>query len=1599
MEYLGGASNLYGGFTGLINLPLLLTELGPLKQNSAIKQEQPIPKGVKSPHFFGSKMNLSFIFALAYSAIVSIGADTENFLLGCAAGVCCGVASVLAFCAMTGVGVGEHRRNRAFYRAVARPTWCRGTLSAHARETKFNMLMADRDNRVHNLKIAVVLAHTLGIFGLTVTVIQLLKGDVFPLCVGSTLTGLQACVWQRKLTVDGDVENNPGPRGRGGRGGRGAGRGRGHGATGRGGRGGGTPQPSNDTVYTSDAVDLGFFSQLLVDVVKPLPGESCVDVVVRTITNVAVGAPIDKPLGTDTIPNASIEEMKALTKYGSYMEMWSTMTRAVHSENGHAIRLDYLRIQNNRLFATVHDELAVSNYVVCYSASTPTVDEAHWVIGRKRNGIVTTPFQTVVPDDWAAPLVTLHARLMDGSPDYDGTDIPGPYTYEIVAQNAGGTQVVGEIETQTPPTPLLDATSSTTDDVHILNATPADDLYCAARSDDYRADDPLTEDTGPTSTTLTAGTKIMQQQLIVGPIPPPVALEAELATGTEMRLSTFPPVRATVIWRPSHGVVFDDHKHEIEARRLQNTLCECFTYPLCEHSHGNIYVQADPNNTLVVRELFARNAVRFIAPSGNDALQLGDRVVNARTQRTYGVRGGPFSVFRVHAESAHVNFRSGCKAVGCAIVGAIESWCTPRAIRMMRDAHMHIGTSFQDNVCRRIGNLWPKLQLRTLVGECQRIHPTRQLETNFDDVYPTFSHRILAKIGSAFHKHVCLGIGARWPKFVMQACRLPPPTDRPVTVASTGTVTHVTPVNANLLQCEPILDCCPSRRFLFGLTLPNNVREIFCRDSATTILKCIALVGVLRMTYALFCKFCGPKRPRFGGSLSGWQFVTPTRLQTVLLALGSASYTVVEPEFEEAIRKFIGPAALPGAVKSMLRRAALIDNGDQVTARGLLVRAAVESDYGFKIHKETVNYLIRIATRTSTMYPGAAKKTVNAETAILARPRGRLIAGPNQDCYWCDLPYEGNGKFHGRMCPHHYNMLMKNSYPRADTIDALLASENGHSDRTILAGYNGPVVSMPEFKPLKGGMTFFPLEKMFSATVKARIEKYMVSPKEVVSSKTVVALGYSIATQGVTTIAKGNAAIAQALVCRVGQIPRMEPKQYAFDLGLQLLRRLTFARGVCPMSFQQWLATVRRQNDMMKAFVEIETMGGTEVWVRKHEKPEWKAFVKQEKIPAGESVQKPRIIQAPPDAVHVILGRKMKTILHVLSDEWTWNSSIFYAGCARPHELHLWLARLAKLTNYQFLCIDYKMFDCTHSNMSFEMVEAIYAEIVNLDAADRKLLRNLRIPRGRAQDIKYKAPKEMNGSGRPDTSLLNIVNSVTALAVMCTVVITGKEVADITVEDVMNHKRFWLLAASGDDSVVALPKSIYLNGVQRHIHVDKALVERTIGAFGFDAAADKVNIYDDFSDVVFLGHRPYPVGNGNGGKEWFWGPTLGRRLYKHHHMLNPTGDVRAWLHGVAQMEVINYPHVPILYDMASNVCTQFTGQKVNPFYDKEAAYKASFISDDLIPPPYDNITIEHVERVYGMAPGDVRSCISALGSVPQAVDHQALYRCLEVDDL
>lgn len=996
-----------------------------------------------------------------------------------------------------------------------------------------------------------------------------------------------------------------------------------------------------------------------------------------------------------------------------------------------------------------------------------------------------------------------------------------------------------------------------------------------------------------------------------------------------------PPVG--VPWRPQDHTVQCEQKLRISLKEQRGEVCYCASYPLCRHCHRGLIVFGDHT----FREAFV---------AGNQKLRslLQGNLLFGLEPTTRLVEERPTSAIAVvlGTQAAYIDHK------GKAVDGHYS----------FHQLNPQIPASYRRLSWRQQALLRPKSSMIVGAGLLVAVipHITQTVARHFSNPFATmpalrFIDRFIGVLASFYKLYIASAM------------------------VQISAADHI----GRSIAGEPINTVC-KRAPLKALTTVANSRWYLAGAAVL-----LFLYGIWR--YELKPMLTGRKTLITHEMDHGWAQNDVYFSDSILLATGQCDRTrIVQPNCEAEIQElYPDPSTIRVIRKCMITKAT-----DPVTIRHMISMGSSKEQFCTHVNPDAISVAVQQLMKISSQYPGAARP--------FPPLTGKLENNVNNPCLYCTAGYRYGGrseKFKNRICPHHREMIYNAKAPSADTPEALLAMEGiPHETGKPI----GPLVTVGRDLPLPE-METVPLSKMFKKKAKLYSEKF-VDPSLVSEPKSGLLVGYGFAKAPVMTAARGQPIAYKALLARVGRPARNHAQQVAFDKAMMYFNLMFHdVVPVEPMPTKDWISSIRRKKDMEDVIAQMDIEG----LPKDFKKPVWKAHIKMEKSCATEwngtsmvpiKSFKPRLIQAPPDWVHVMLGPYVKTALHMLEKRWGCEDPIFYAGCAKPHQLQHWLERATKCVDHWFVTLDYKMFDCTHSETSFDFAEAVYRKFVEPTEFSDEILKNIRIPAGytagpgtdKSNRIKYTAPKEMNGSGRPDTSLVNIVNSVAALTTMCATILSGKEIGDLNITDYQDAMDVCLIAAAGDDSVVVIPKTFH----GKPVAVTPQKIDKSIGAFGFDAPEDKATILPDFQGMVFLGHMPYPVGG-----QWYWGPTLGRRCYKHHTMLNPHGDVRAWLHGVAKMEALCYPHVPILSDLANKTLAQLKGHKINVYSPSDIAYKAAFSGPGFTPPKYDASTVSYVESFYHLTPGSIADFISGLPPLPALLNHPVIDALLAIDEL
>lgn len=441
------------------------------------------------------------------------------------------------------------------------------------------------------------------------------------------------------------------------------------------------------------------------------------------------------------------------------------------------------------------------------------------------------------------------------------------------------------------------------------------------------------------------------------------------------------------------------------------------------------------------------------------------------------------------------------------------------------------------------------------------------------------------------------------------------------------------------------------------------------------------------------------------------------------------------------------------------------------------------------------------------------------------------------------------------------------------------------------------------------------------------------------------------------------------------------------------------------MSDEDWLASMpsRRRRALRRAQQVYATTG----WKRAFAK--FKAFVKTELLPGFSKgpYDEPyrmtemldRLIQGPNDVGHVIAGPYLKPLVAKLKEAWGHDSALFY-GSACPEKLHAWLQRYV-VGEALYFWSDFSMFDCTHTDETWAFMEKLYWQSGIKDSDFWAVMRAWRRPAGTIGPFRYQA-STMNASGRDDTALANgVLNGFATFLSACASYLE-KPLAQLTVDDVRECRKFITLSVCGDDTLGRVPIGTDRQSFER-------LMNYNLRLFGF---VPKLCTSYRLEDCVYLGMRPYPTASG-----WLWGKTIGRATYKLGWVIKKgDNDLMATMTGVADMHVKCSRHVPVLYDLAAKIVELRKGAKRNPpEVDLNRPWEWININQQV---DYDETTIASVARAYTTRslPGNVRDPdvdvyvtsrdvldliehIRAIKSLPCVVDHWLWRRMVTTDDL
>lgn len=391
---------------------------------------------------------------------------------------------------------------------------------------------------------------------------------------------------------------------------------------------------------------------------------------------------------------------------------------------------------------------------------------------------------------------------------------------------------------------------------------------------------------------------------------------------------------------------------------------------------------------------------------------------------------------------------------------------------------------------------------------------------------------------------------------------------------------------------------------------------------------------------------------------------------------------------------------------------------------------------------------------------------------------------------------------------------------------------------------------------------------------------------------------------------------------------------------------------VYPMSRWDWIKSMkgRRRRVLVRADKQLQERGELSPLVDLIS-----PFGKTENLPyftvkngciyGGTVEYVPRLIQAPHDETHLIAGPYLKELTHAVKSVFHHENWLFYASVA-PEQLDQWLRSVAGHSSYFWS--DYSAFDATWSRQSWDMIETIYRRVIK-DATPEfwRVLDIWRTPHGKVRcrkdecTIEYQSD-EANASGRDDTAVANALFNALALAFSITAAIFGVSVGDVTEQQLIAASKQVRIAVVGDDSLVAFLFDCRPIAAQ---------IQRNLETFGLNVKANtSLNLWD----VTFLGCMPYPAGG-----DLFWGPTIGRRMYKAFWKADRTGHLTAWARGVAQQLAMNQ-HVPFLCEVGERVFQLTSGHPVTDLSDQDKPWTGRTLPTQR----WDSTTVEWLSRRY-----------------------------------
>lgn len=481
-----------------------------------------------------------------------------------------------------------------------------------------------------------------------------------------------------------------------------------------------------------------------------------------------------------------------------------------------------------------------------------------------------------------------------------------------------------------------------------------------------------------------------------------------------------------------------------------------------------------------------------------------------------------------------------------------------------------------------------------------------------------------------------------------------------------------------------------------------------------------------------------------------------------------------------------------------------------------------------------------------------------------------------------------------------------------------------------------------------------------------------------------------------TVFQRGAESMYNGLRCRTyREVPARPP--VVLDV-MRMVRDAIFShvpRSAVPkMDMEEWFRQQRRELPMRKAAWELRTEGWDERDLL------CKPFIKSEFQKTG---AKPRPIYTLSDKTQVTVGPWTLPLMEFFREHLGPGQLIQYCGCNTPADNRRVLREIEEgLAGGKMVWLnDFTCFETTQDKQTMSCVRELYRAVWAGHDDDRERCMDWwEAPRFKARSGSHvfsgQLP-EMMCSGRSDTaitnSLLNAIATATAhAAATLGVGIEGllRWHPSVVKRALSGYKMYFV----GDDSIVVGPKAR-----SHHQMGYTARVERAYAEMGFCCKLEEKH---ELAEVVFLGCRPYDVVHADGTRTWEWGPTLGRRLFKHHWCLDPIGNPFAWMHQVAEMESHCYGHVPVLGALARRIL-QLSGPKLvvrKELLERMEERKKWIMQLEDNGRP-DARTFEVLGRVYGLDAGALQALESDLAnipSIPYLYSSPTIDRIMEVDN-